>query len=555
MKKLISLSLTALMILATFSGCAISKTDDGSNLIELSDSKITCDGKTVTNENSEAVYTSNDIVYYQNLDTYESGNKYGEGAEADKHTKEEANANTVLNITKAGTYRISGTLSKGQIKVDLGEDAKADENAVVTLILDNADITCDVAPAILFNNVYECDKDASTDNAKSDVDTQKAGANIIIADDSTNTVRGSHVAKIYKDNSEEKKLCKQDGAVYSYMSMNVNAEEKSNGILNIFADNEGLDTELHLTINGGNINIWADNDGINTNEDGISVTTINNGILHIVAGLGEEGDGIDSNGWLVINGGTVISSANPKADAGLDSDMGSYINGGTVIALGSTMDWAESDSKQVTMNLQFAELKNADDAIIVTDTDGKAIFAYNPSGDELLGENARQYQGAIISSPSFKADETYNVYVGGTISGNCNLGIYTEITDYENAVKQSYTGTDVRGGFGGAKPQGEKPQGEIPTGEMPSMENQPSEKPDESFNPTRLDDGQTPPEKPSGENGTPPERPTGENAENMTPPQMPNGENEQQITKGEASEEFYMQDMVNFFSGVSDITK
>ena len=59
----------------------------------------------------------------------------------------------------------------------------------------------------------------------------------------------------------------------------------------------------------------------------------------------------------------VVSSANPASDAGLDSDLGSYINGGTVVALGSTMDWAESDSAQVTMNLQFASNQSGGSAI------------------------------------------------------------------------------------------------------------------------------------------------------------------------------------------------
>ena len=56
----------------------------------------------------------------------------------------------------------------------------------------------------------------------------------------------------------------------------------------------------------------------------------------------------------MINGGTVVASANPMLDAGLDSDLGSFINGGLVAAFGSVMDWPETDSRQVTMNLKFA---------------------------------------------------------------------------------------------------------------------------------------------------------------------------------------------------------
>ena len=342
--------------------------------------------------------------------------------------------------------------------MDLGEDSRTDPTAVVTLILDNANVTCTIAPALIFYNVYECDTAwTAYDNDETDSyeasatqDTSAAGANVILADGSVNNFTGSHVARIYKDNGDQKKLYKYDGAFYSVQSMNIDGEEAGNGVLNIVGDNEGLNSEQHLTINGGKINIQSQDDGINTNEDGISVTTINGGSLHIVAGLGSEGDGIDSNGFLVINGGVVIALAKPQSDSGLDSDMGSYINGGYVVATGSTMDWAESDSEQVTMNLQFAGSQDADEAIIVTDTEGNVVFAYDPEEDETTGENYRGYQGAVISCPEFQVGETYYVYVGGDVYGEEVDGLYdaSTVTGFsDDAVQQQYTGTDV--GFGG----------------------------------------------------------------------------------------------------------
>ena len=414
---------------------------DSETLITLSDEGIKTDAL--------SVFASKDIVYYEDKDFYESGNPYGEGGDADKHTAEEAEKHIVVNITKPGAYRVTGKLSAGQICVDLGNDAYEDPNAVVELILDNADITCTIAPAILFQSVYECDGAWSEDTAKPDVDTSAAGANLIL--EGENTVNGSYVARIYKDKEGEKKLWKQDGAIYSYMSMNVFGP----GALALNAENEGLDTELHLTINGGDIVIRSGNDGINTNEDNVSVTTINGGNVHILAGLGAEGDGIDSNGYLVINGGSVISAAHPAADAGLDSDLGSFIHGGTVIALGSTMDWAESDSNQVTMNLQFAQYQAVGSAITVTTEDGREIFSYDPGADAVVGEHARQYMGAVISCPAFRQGDSYQVYVAGQ--------------------QMMYTGTDVRrgpggfggppGGFGGDRPQW--PEGDMPDNAPP----------------------------------------------------------------------------------------
>ena len=507
--------------------------------ITLSDNGISVDGGAETG----AVFTSRDIIYYEETDAYESGNPYGEGTDADKHTAQEAAEHTVVNITAPGAYRIRGQLSAGQIRIDLGEDAYENPDAVVELILDNVDISCTVAPAILFLNTYECDGSWSTDSAKPDVNTSSAGANLIL--EGENTVSGAYVAKIFKDAEGEKKLWKQDGAIYSYMSMNVFGPGK----LDLTAGNEGLDTELHLTINGGDIAIRSDNDGINTNEDGVSVTTINGGNIHIIAGLGAEGDGIDSNGYLVINGGTVVASANPAADAGLDSDLGSFIHGGTVVALGSTMDWAESDSGQVTMNLQFAAYQDSGCAIIVTRADGTVVFAYDPSEDEVAAENARKYSGAILSCPYLNRGESYQLYLDGTVTGRDVGGVYDifSISGYEGGIQMAYTGSDVMmrpmGGFGSQRPEGDF-RGEKPEdlgGEMPQDFTRP--------------DG----ERPEMPNGEMPQMPEG-----MEPPEgeipeggfkgnwNPMGSTE---ANGEANSIFYMQDMVNFFSGVAEVTQ
>lgn len=533
-------------------------------VIVLSDDGITVDGEPVATEAGNKVFTSNDVIYYEDRDTYDSGNAYGEGEANERHSAEDAAKVTVVNITESGAYSVSGTLSAGQIRVDLGEDAFDDPEAVVTLVLDGVDITCDVAPAVLFLNVFECDNAWSTESATSEVDTAAAGANVIINDDTVNTVNGSHVARIYKDTAEEKKLWKQDGAFYSYMSMNIDGGPEDSGVLNINADNEGLDTELHLTINGGNINIVSHDDGINTNEDGVSVTTINGGTLHILAGVGAEGDGVDSNGWLVINGGTVIAMANPASDAGLDSDMGSFVNGGVVVALGSTMDWAESDSEQVTMNLQFTDQQSADDAIVVMDGDGKVVFAYDPSEDETAGTQVRNYRGAVVSCPDFEVGATYAVYIGGVVEGTETQGVYDAetITGYEGGTQQGYTGTDV-GGFGGpggmGGPGGPGGRGGMGPGGRGGQGDQGGE-------PPAMPDGERPadiPEPPEGapEGGEPPAMPEGEASADMPeppadggePPAMPEGEQTQQASSGQMSVDFYMQDKVNSFSGVAGV--
>ena len=143
--------------------------------ILLSDQQIMVAGVAAETTPHDGVYVAHDIVYYESGKDF----TYGEGALQDAHTAEEADAHTVVHITQPGTYRLSGKLSRGQIAVDLGEDAKNDPDAVVTLILDGAEITCEVAPAVIFYRVYEC---GDTDEATKDVDTSAAGAVVTLAD-------------------------------------------------------------------------------------------------------------------------------------------------------------------------------------------------------------------------------------------------------------------------------------------------------------------------------------------------------------------------------------
>ena len=403
---------------------------EGGVQILLSDSGITVDGEAISVDSASAVYAANDIIYY------EAGHDftYGEGSAEDEHSADEAAAHTVVHITQAGTYRISGTLSLGQIAIDLGKEAEEDPSAVVNLVLDGADITCTVAPAVIFYNVYEC---GSTDEPAMLVDTSAAGANVFLADGSLNTVNGSHVARIYKsytlsdDGSEvidSKKLHKYDAAFYSKMSMNIHGSGK----LDIIADNEGLDTELHLTINGGEINICSGNDGINTNEDGVSVTAINGGKLTIeVTGSTGEGDGIDSNGWLLINGGSVYAYAcGFSMDSGIDADNGVYINGGTVVASGNMLDRIQGNQTHATFSFANNQ-QGATNSYTLKNADGQAVISAAPLNN---------FSNLVVSDPALLPG-TYSFWQNDTqLGGVASAGGFGGF------------GGNFGGGFGGMQP-------------------------------------------------------------------------------------------------------
>lgn len=475
--------------------------------IALSDSGITVDGEAAGDDEDDAVYVGAEIVYYE----AGHGFTYGEGTGADEHSAGEAAEHTVVTITQPGKYLLTGTLSRGQVAVDLGKKADDDPDAVVTLILGGADITCTVAPAVIFYNVYECGSDEE-DEATAIVDTTAAGANVIIADGTVNNVNGSYVARIYKsvelnDTGTEvvdsKKLHKYDAAFYSKMSMNIGGGADGTGVLNITAENEGLDSELHLTVNGGNININSGNDGINTNEDGVSVTTINGGRVEItVSGSTGEGDGIDSNGWLVINGGTVISHAcSFSMDAGIDSDMGIHINGGTVMAFGNMLD-AIADSRATYAVFNFAQRMEGGKTLSLKNAQGETALQWAPVND---------YQYAILSCAELTAGD-YTLW-----SGDAQL-VHSGAT----------------GGMGGRGPMGQRPgQTEMPEDMTPPEG-------------IEMPEGMTPPEgmeMPEMADGTQPQQPQG----GMGGGRMPGGT----APSGTASEVFAIKEGGNMFAGIT----
>lgn len=282
------------------------------------------------------------------------------------HSSADAYANPVLHITEAGTYVLSGTWH-GQIWVEAGKNN-------VELVLNGVEVSCDVAPALVFKKVYECghaDTFADLDDAddddgiaaeikammasdSSDVSAyvlENAGAVVTISDGTTNNFTGANVYRILlpkaknssvtaingKDISAQKKLYKMDGAFYSHRSMVIQGGTNGTGTLNITSTTyEGLDSEMHMNIEGGIISVTAEDDGINVNEDNISVFTMNGGSLTVKA---PNADGIDSNGYIVITSADVLSitakdaskpenkaNLNSGADGALDADCGVYMS-------------------------------------------------------------------------------------------------------------------------------------------------------------------------------------------------------------------------------------
>ena len=302
----------------------------------------------------------------------------------------------VITITLEGTYVLSGTLN-GQVKIN--------SSGTVKLVLNGVAIKNSGSNGINFSKAYELDSSSFNLNTAKSLDATKAGAQIIIADGSVNTVNaGSSSGK--------------DGAIHSDVSILITGRTKGDGILYVIGSSEGIETEKHLFFTGGVLNIAAQDDGINANLDKSCIVIVKGGTLYINSGLGNEGDGVDSNGYILVEGGVVISASKNGADSGLDADQGVIINGGSVYSVGSSMDMASTSSSQPTMNLIFNSNVAASSTVTVKDSSGNEVISFCPnSANFISGTERRAYGAAVVSHPNFKANSVYYLYMDGVQLG------------------------------------------------------------------------------------------------------------------------------------------
>ncbi|MBQ3079759.1 MAG: carbohydrate-binding domain-containing protein [Clostridia bacterium] len=371
MKKTLILLIAALLL--SFSAVS----EESETVIAFDGGEITVNGEAITENPENSVYLA-----YRN-ETHE------DVPEALKDLY-----NKVITITDEGKYRISGTIADAQIAV------KAEDTDRVALILDGIDITCRTASAIIGYSAYDPRVPG------------EYGLTIVLEEGSMNKVTGSHTKKRSDDD------VKFDGAIDSMVSLGF----EGTGSLTVDADNEGIEVKFgHMTIHSGVFTIHACDDPLNVSEDGVGTLTVNGGYLYsaVKPVAGGEGDGIDSNGYIIFNGGTIINLAHPESmDSGIDSDMGSVINGGVIVGAGNMYDPIDEASDQLFMMLEFSE--KTDDLIVVTDENNSPVFAYDFPYD---------YTYIAFSSPALTPG-AYRVYLGGEIEGRESNGLYTEITSY-----------------------------------------------------------------------------------------------------------------------------
>ena len=293
-----------------------------------------------------------------------------------------------VTIKTGGVYVIKGTASNAQILVTASDDDK------VQLVLDGVSITNESIPCIYVKNAdkvfvtttesentlsvtgtFTADGDTNTDavifsrddltlNGKGTLNISSTDNGISSKDDLKITGGTINIACTSDALEANDSILMADGTVAVSTSKDglhaENDEDNTKGYIYIRGGNltvEAGDDAVHATtiaqvdggtltltgregiegtwiqINDGTVSISASDDGINAGQKS-QITTptaeFNGGTITIVMGSGDT-DAVDSNGNLIINGGTLdITAQSP-----FDYDGSGQLNGGTLIVNGT----------------------------------------------------------------------------------------------------------------------------------------------------------------------------------------------------------------------------
>lgn len=354
-------------------------------------------------------------------------------------------------ISHGGTYHLDGTLEEGQIYIKVGDED------TVTLSMEGVTLSNKTAPAIEVENAKETiltsEGDAEnviTSGSGTTVNTNKQNqVSAIHSRDDLTVEKGTYMVSASGDglHANDDITIKGGSVTIQCGDDGIHANEElkiKDGSVIVKGSNEGLEAN-QITIEGGEHSITASDDGINANggqnsfggghggfdkrnengngqededetaDEGTDDDTnaektpnliISGGRLTVNA----EGDGLDSNGNLIVTGGEIVvdgpsSDGNGALDSGSENGGACRIDGGTLIAVGSSgmAETFDSSSAQCSFRYNFETRFEA----------GTEISVLDDKGEEILHHvNVRAASSIVFSSPKLEKGKTYTIKAG-----------------------------------------------------------------------------------------------------------------------------------------------
>ncbi len=205
---------------------------------------------------------------------------------------------------------------------------------------------------------------------------------------------------------------------------------------------EGIEGKQAIFITGGEISINSTDDCLNSSRDGSALVEISGGKIYAYS---SSNDAIDSNGQLVISGGTIVALTATTPECAFDCDNYTFkITGGTFVGIGTSNYSAPTTSacSQSTFVLSGNYFGNGGTTFAVTEagtgtgntgTDTntssgeKAVFAFTIPA-EIFGTSARSDYVMILSSPEIQAGKSYDIKTNVSVNGGESFkGLYTQL--------------------------------------------------------------------------------------------------------------------------------
>ena len=163
---------------------------------------------------------------------------------------------------------------------------------------------------------------------------------------------------------------------------------------------------------------------------------VSGGSITVINDTARDADGLDSNGDIVISGGTIRisftnSGSNNALDYGSESGGTMVISGGEVIACGSyaMAEGFDSSSTQCSILYNIRRGAAAGTTIALEDKNGNVILSY---------EVPCSFSSASISCPEMELGETYIVVIGDSVE---EITLNEVSASYGDAQSEGFDGS------------------------------------------------------------------------------------------------------------------